>query len=151
MSNDIIKYARENVILAGNRPVVLQEMPDYVMQYAMDNWSEAGYKPFFVFRLCERGYLHCEIDFAMKKIIGDDWLEHNASVWIDRLVEKGLPSMIHSLEHDTPPVIDILCEEISIVLAREYPEKLCDHCIKIMEQRAYSEFVRDNPLLITND
>ena len=95
--------------------------------------------------------IHARLEKLEKKIIGDDWLDHNASVWIDRLIEKGLPSMIHSLEHDTPPVIDILCEEISIVLAREYPEKLCYHCIKIMEQKAHSEFVRDNPLLVAND
>jgi hypothetical protein len=113
-------------------------IPDEVWDEFEKRWSELGLSPILIFRLCERGFLHCEIDFAMRRIVGDNWLSLKAGEWIDRMAERGTPSVLYSLEHDTPPLIDILVEEISLVLENDYPEKLCEECSEIFRKNANS-------------
>ena len=48
-------------------------LPDEVIEELGEHWNQLGLAPALVFRLCERGFLHCEIDFAMQIIVGDDW------------------------------------------------------------------------------
>lgn len=42
-----------------------------------------------VFKLLDRGLSEEKIDQAMKKIVGNDWRETKASVWFNRLQNKG--------------------------------------------------------------
>lgn len=42
-----------------------------------------------VFELLDRGFTDAKIDRAMKKIIGADWREIHAAVWLERLKERG--------------------------------------------------------------
>jgi hypothetical protein len=114
----------------------MAELPDEVFEALGETWNTLGLNPVYIYRLCERGYLHCEIEHAMKKIVGDDWKEINASTWIDRMEADGIPSIMYSLLYDSPPLIDILDEEISLVLTEDYPEELCAECkhIKLHER-----------------
>lgn len=114
------------------------EIPDEALEIIGENWSTLGFNPVFLYRLCERGYLHCEIDFVMKQLIGDDWASVNATTWIERLEAQGHPTIIHSCLYDTPPVIDILDEEIALHLSLDYPKELCPMCkhIKLEERQS---------------
>lgn len=118
----------------------MAEIPDEVVEVIGENWTQLGMNPVFMYRLCERGYLHCEIDHAMKEIVGEDWKEVNASTWIDRMVDRGIPSVAYSLAYDTPPLIDILDDECAMVLTESYPDELCPMCKHIaLHERVLNE------------
>ncbi len=114
-------------------------IPDEVIDATGEHWGQLGLNPVFIYRLCERGFLHCEIDFAMRKLVGEDWLSVNAGTWIDRMAASGNPAVIHSLAYDTPPLIEILYQELCVILADSYPEKLCPDCKKIHDQEVMAE------------
>jgi hypothetical protein len=78
-----------------------------------DNWKQLGMVPAWLWRLIyDRRYEQEEIDKALRVIIGSDYADVNGSVWIDRLEAAGNVDMIHSIEFDTPPVLDIIDDAI---------------------------------------
>ena len=87
-------------------------IPDEMLEWIGSMWDKQGFGPVLVFRLLERELTVEQIVDGMTKLVGPDWADVKAGVWIDRIAASGNEDMIRSLETDEPPVVDILEKEL---------------------------------------
>lgn len=103
-------------------------IPDELLEIIGMNWDRLGMNPVFVLRLLERGFDVEQIMDGMNKLVGEDWLDIKASVWIDRMIAGGSKLMEASLETDYPPVIDVLAFELGKLFREEDEMRMCSSC-----------------------
>lgn len=68
----------------------MSDLPDEVWGFTEWSWETLGYTPIILFRLIDRGWSYEEIDGSMRILVGDDYASIKASIWIERLEEKGI-------------------------------------------------------------
>jgi hypothetical protein len=98
------------------------EITDEMLEQIGQLWNKLGYNPILVFRLLERGFTGAQINEGMTKLIGKDWSDQKAGVWIDRMIDGGSELMKQSLLFDKPPVIDVLEYELRKMFKPEMEE-----------------------------
>lgn len=119
-----VKIIKEGVIqyrVARMYGIVKAEpMPDEVIAWAGTVWDQGGYSSFIVFRVVERGIPWDMLDHAMRRLVGEDWIDLSCTNWIHHLEIKGIEDFAFGKEcygpqlyddgADEPPLADVITD-----------------------------------------